>query len=73
MSTIHARSAAEALWRLETLALAGEGAITEASVHRQVHTAIDVVVVVGRRGGRRRVLSIVQVGTDLEEVYRCSS
>lgn len=73
MSTIHARSAAEALWRLETLALAGEGAITEASVHRQVHTAIDVVVVVGRRGGRRRVLSVVQVGADLEEVYRCSS
>ncbi len=73
MSTIHARSAAEALWRLETLALSGEGTITESSVHRQVRAAIDVVVVVGRRNARRKVVSIVDVGADLEEVYRCSS
>ena len=73
MSTIHARSAAEALWRLETLALAGEGTITEASVHRQVRSAIDAVVVVGRRDGLRKVLSVVEVGADLEEVYRCCS
>ncbi len=73
MSTIHARTAAEALWRLETLALAGEGAVTEASVHRQVRQAIDVVVVVGRRDGLRKVLQIVQVGNELEELYGCSS
>ena len=73
MSTIHARTAAEALWRLETLALAGEGAITEASVHRQVRAAIDVVVVVGRKDGGRKVLSVVEVGSELEEMYRCSS
>jgi pilus assembly protein CpaF len=73
MSTIHARTAAEALWRLETLALAGEGAVTEASLHRQVRSAIDVVVVVGRKDGRRRVLSVVDVGTELQELYRCSS
>ncbi len=72
MSTIHARSATEALWRLETLALVGEGSVTEASVRRQVRSAIDVVVVVGRRGGRRRVASVVEVGTSLEEVYQCS-
>lgn len=73
MSTIHARSAAEALWRLETLALAAEGGVTEASIHRQVRAAIDVVVVVGRRDGHRKVISVVEVGAELEEAYRCCS
>jgi pilus assembly protein CpaF len=73
MSTIHARSAAEALWRLETLALAAEGGVTEASIHRQVRAAIDVVVVVGRRDGRRKVISVVEVGTELEKAYQCCS
>ena len=67
MSTIHARSAAEALWRLETLALL-ESTATAESVHRQVERVVDAVVVLGRDGGRRMVRSIVAGG---EEVYAC--
>ena len=70
MSTIHARSAAEALWRLETLALL-EVMATPESVHRQVYRAIDAVVVVGREHGRRLVQHIVTVGEQLLEVYSC--
>jgi pilus assembly protein CpaF len=68
MSTIHARSATEALWRLETLALL-EVTATAESVHRQVERAVDAVVVVGRRGAMRLVLAI-HVGE--VEVYSCS-
>ena len=72
MSTIHASSAEEALWRLETLALAGDVNVSEASVSRQVRSAVDAVVVVGRRGGKRVVRTIAEVDGDLEEVYSCS-
>jgi pilus assembly protein CpaF len=70
MSTIHARTPEEALWRMETLALL-EAIATSESVHRQVRRAVDAVVVVGRRGGKRVVLSIVSVGRELEGVYSC--
>lgn len=72
MSTIHASSAAEALWRLETLALSSEVPISDTSIRRQVRGAIDAVIVVGRHGGRRLVRSITFVEEELEEVYRCS-
>ena len=71
MSTLHARSAEEALWRLETLALL-DGAATEASIRRQIAGVIDVVVVVGRRRGQRVVRSISWIGSEIAEVYRCS-
>jgi pilus assembly protein CpaF len=72
MSTIHASSAAEALWRLETLALSSDVPISEESIRRQVRNAVDAVVVVGRREGRRLVRGITLVGDDLDEVYECS-
>lgn len=72
MSTIHASSAAEALWRLETLALSADARVTESSVRRQVGQAIDAVVVVERSSGLRRVRSITHVaGSRLEAVYQC--
>ncbi|MDJ0924555.1 MAG: ATPase, T2SS/T4P/T4SS family [Acidimicrobiia bacterium] len=71
MSTIHASSAAEALWRLETLALAADSGVSEQSIARQVRNVVGAVVVVGRRTGRRVVRSISTVGDDPEEVYRC--
>lgn len=70
MSTIHASTPEEALWRMETLALL-EVIATAASVHRQVRRAVDAVVTVGRRGQRRVVLSMASVGDELEEVYAC--
>jgi len=72
MSTIHASSPEEALWRLETLALTAGAGVSEQSVHRQVRRALDVVVEVARTREGRRVRSIVQVGEHgLEERYRC--
>jgi pilus assembly protein CpaF len=71
MSTIHASSAAEALWRLETLALSAEASVSESSVRRQVRSAVDAVVVVGRRCNRRMVFGITRVGDELEELYSC--
>jgi len=72
MSTIHASSAAEALWRLETLALSSDVPISEESIRRQVRSAVDAVVVVGRHEGRRLVRGITLVADDLDEVYECS-
>jgi len=72
MSTIHASSAAEALWRLETLALSSDVPISEESIRRQVRSAVDAVVVVSRRDGHRLVRGITHVGDDLKEVYECS-
>jgi pilus assembly protein CpaF len=72
MSTIHASSAEEALWRLETLALTAGAGVSEASLHRQVRRAVQVVVEVARTRKGRRIRSIVEVGEhDLEERYRC--
>lgn len=65
MSTVHANSADEALWRLETLAMSGERRVGEAAVRRQLRAAVDLVVQVERRGGARRVVSISRVDHDL--------
>jgi pilus assembly protein CpaF len=72
MSTVHANTPEEALWRLETLALSGESRVAEETVRRQLLGALDVVVQVERREGRRRVCSIGSVSSGgFEEVYSC--
>ena len=58
MSTLHANSPDEALWRLETLALMGAGNLSAQAIRAQIRSAIDVVVQVERTGGRRRVAAI---------------
>jgi pilus assembly protein CpaF len=63
MSTIHANSPQEALWRLETLALSA-GDTSETAVRRQMHAAIDVVVQMGRDEGARVVSDLAFVGND---------
>ena len=61
-STVHANSAAEALDRLETLALMADTGVPHAALRRQVRSAIDVVVFVARRpDGTRRVEVVVEV------------
>ncbi len=72
MSTVHANSAEEALWRLETLALSGASQVADLTVRRQLLSALDLVVHMERRRGTRRVRSIAAVGDTVEEVYRCS-
>lgn len=60
LSTIHANSPKEALWRLETLALSA-GDTSELAVRRQLHSAIDLVVQIDRRGPTRTISEIAPV------------
>jgi pilus assembly protein CpaF len=62
LSTVHANSAADALARLETLALFAASGLPVEAIRRQLATAVDLVVFVARRAGRRRVTGIVEVG-----------
>lgn len=71
MSTVHANSPEEALWRLETLALSGEERVGEMAVRRQLRSALDVVVQLERRDRTRRVTSIATVTADGVEELVC--
>jgi pilus assembly protein CpaF len=71
MSTVHANSPDEALWRLETLALSGEERVGEVAVRRQLRAALQVVVQLERRGRFRRVTSIASVTPDGVEEVAC--
>ena len=71
MSTIHASSPDEALWRLETLARLDSHLAVD-SLNRQVRRVVDAVVVVGRQRGRRVVRGIHMVDPDPVAVYECS-
>jgi pilus assembly protein CpaF len=65
LCTIHANSAADALSRLETLALFGAPSLPLAAIRAQVRAAFDVVVQVERTAdGNRRVSEIVEVVSD---------
>jgi pilus assembly protein CpaF len=63
LSTIHANSPGEALWRLETLALSA-GDTSEVAVRRQLLAAIDLVVQLERSDGPRVITEIASVGPD---------
>jgi pilus assembly protein CpaF len=63
MSTIHANSPQEALWRLETLALSA-GDTSELTVRRQLHAAIDIVVQMERYEGSRVISDMAIVGNE---------
>ncbi len=58
ISTIHANSPDEALWRLETLALA-RGNVSAEAIRRQIKSSIAVVVQLERVGRTRRISEIV--------------
>jgi pilus assembly protein CpaF len=63
LSTIHANSPQEALWRLETLALSA-GDTSEVAVRRQLLAAVDLVVQMERAGASRIIKEIAPVGPD---------
>jgi pilus assembly protein CpaF len=65
MSTVHANSPREAIWRLETLALSA-GDTSELAIRRQLATAIDLIIHLDRTGGTRRVAAIEEVGVGTE-------
>ena len=73
MSTVHANTPQEALWRLEMLAMAGDPGFGVETLRHQMYAALDLVVQVERVDGRRRVHSVAAVpdrpGEDVEEVW----
>jgi pilus assembly protein CpaF len=64
MGTLHANGADEALWRLETLALTADRNLPSGAVRRMLRSAIDMVVHLERRDGRRRVVEVAEVGRE---------
>jgi pilus assembly protein CpaF len=64
MSTLHANTAADALHRLETMALMSGVEMPLTALRAQVASAVDVVVQLNRMNdGRRMVTEISEVGT----------
>jgi pilus assembly protein CpaF len=62
MTTVHSNSAADALRRIETLALMADVALPHAAIRQQLASALDVVVHLERnREGTRRVAELVEV------------
>jgi pilus assembly protein CpaF len=61
LSTVHANSPQEALWRLETLALSA-GDTAEEAVRRQLLAAVDLVVQMERVGSMRTIGEMAMVG-----------
>ena len=69
MTTVHANSAADALRRIETLALMADVALPHVAVRQQAASAIDIVVhLERRREGTRVVSEIVEVVRFASEV-----
>jgi pilus assembly protein CpaF len=63
LSTVHANSPADALTRIETLALGAGLALSLGAVREQVRSAIDAFVQVARRpDGSRAIVAIAEVG-----------
>src|SRR3954451_197424 len=76
LTTVHANSPADALRRVETLALMAGVGLPHAAIREQVATAIDLVVHQARAAdGARRVESVAEVvrvagGSGTRELYR---
>ena len=71
LSTCHANSPADALRRIETMALFGALGLPLAAVREQVRAAVDVVIQVGRRpGGERRIIDVSEVVAGPRRVHR---
>lgn len=69
MTTVHANSAADAVRRIETLALMADVALPHVAVRQQAASAIDIVVhLERRRDGTRAVVEIVEVVRFASEV-----
>jgi pilus assembly protein CpaF len=57
LTTVHANSPDEALLRIETLALSA-GDTSETAVHRQLRSAVDLIVQIERSSGARTIVAI---------------
>lgn len=62
MGTVHANSPADALVRLEALAMGGEAKISEKAIQYQIGSALNLIIQIARfSDGSRRVSSIEEV------------
>ena len=68
LTTVHANSPLEALWRIETLAMSA-GAVSDRAISRQLRAAVDIVVQLERLESGRRITSITPM-SQLEEDLR---
>lgn len=81
MGTIHANSPADALLRLESLAMGGETKVSEKAVRQSIVSAVELIVQVSRiQGGARKVMAISEVvgvnddgSYKTEDIYRINS
>lgn len=70
LSTGHANSSQDMLMRLETMVLMGSMQLPVSAIRRQIASAIDILVHLGRmRDGTRKVLQISEIfGMQKEEI-----
>ncbi len=62
LTTVHANSPRDALYRLETMILMAESNLVEWAINRQIASAIDVIVQVSRMSdGVRRLVSLSEI------------
>ncbi|MEC9284308.1 MAG: CpaF family protein [Bdellovibrionota bacterium] len=71
LGTIHSNSPADAIVRLESLAMGGDAKISLTALQYQISSAIDVIIQVSRLSdGSRRITEITEVlGIDEDENY----
>ncbi len=62
LTTVHANSPQEAIWRIETLAMTSD-AVSHTVIGRQLRAAVDLVVQLDRVGGRRKITSIAPMNS----------
>ncbi len=68
MSTGHANSARDMLYRLETMSLMGMGELPLSAVRGQISSGIDIIVHLGRlRDKSRKVMEICEVEKELDK------
>jgi len=72
LGTIHANSSADALLRLEALAMGGDNKVSEKALRHSIASAIELVVQISRvSDGSRKVMSISEVmGTNPDGTYQ---
>lgn len=74
MSTIHARSAKDAISRLELFLSRAQGAVGIDTIRRQIANALNVVVYIGldAENKKRRIFEVVEVGTSADGAVQIS-
>ncbi len=74
MSTIHARSARDAISRLELFLARAQGNVTIETIRRQIANALSIVVFLDldRSTGKRRIMEVLEVGSSSDGAVQLS-